>query len=126
MYEIILIRKGNLVFALGAISPYDGVTNLAGGVVFGNKLYSPRNGEAYNVRTGEVEYGPGFDCLPIFKTRVKDGKVSVLIPRRIPSKVKPFQGFRDYADTRKVVVFGGSEAALACAETLRSLEFTVN
>jgi hypothetical protein len=36
------------------------------GVLFGNKLYCPNNGSAYNIETGTAEYAPAMDNLPIF------------------------------------------------------------
>ena len=36
------------------------------GVCFGNKLYCPKHGCAYNITTGTSEYAPALDNLPIF------------------------------------------------------------
>lgn len=124
-YPIIVIREGGEFYALYAVSPYDGYTDLSRGTVFGNKLLSPKNGCAYNITNGEVEYGPGLDNIPIFKTVVKDGELSVIMPKKPPIKIRPFVSVRDYSDMRKVLIIGGTEAAVTCAETLRSLEYTV-
>lgn len=124
-YKIMIIKHDGEYYALGAISPYDGQTDLSKGKVFGNKLLSPKHGNAYNIKNGEIEYGPGLDSIPIFKVRVVDGKLVVQIPRKPPVKIRPYVSPRDYADMRKIVIIGGSEAALTCAETLRSLEYTV-
>lgn len=124
-YKIIIIKHEDEFYALSAISPYDGSTDLSKGKVFGNKLLSPKNGSAYNIKNGEVEYGPGMDNIPVFKTIVDNGQLVVQIPKKPPVKIRPYVSVRDYADMRKVVIIGGSEAALTCAETLRSLEYTV-
>ena len=124
-YDIILIKNDGNFFALSAVDPYDGATHLSKATVYGNKLLSPSNGCAYCIETGNVEYGPAFDNLPIFKTQVVDGQVKVIVPKKPPVKVRPYLAMRDYADMRKVVIVGSSEAALACAETLRHMEYTV-
>ena len=48
------------------LDTYDGSTRLIDGICFENKLYSPMNGSAYNIATGEVELGPAMDDLPRF------------------------------------------------------------
>lgn len=94
--------------------------------MFGNKLMSPSNGVAYNVTTGEVEYGPAIDDVPKFKCEVKQGQLVVTIPKKPPVRIKPYLAVRDYADMRKVVIIGGGESALACAETMRYLDYYVS
>lgn len=125
-YKVMIIKHEGNFYALGAISPYDGCTDLSKGQVFGNKLLSPKNGNAYNITNGEVEYGPGLDNIPIFHIMIQEGKVVLQIPKKPPVKIRPYVSVRDYADMRKVVIIGGTEAAVTAAETLRSLEYTVN
>jgi len=122
--DILLIKHNGNFYALGSTHTYDGETELfKGGVVFGNKLLAPKHGTAYNIETGRIEDGPGSDSLPIFKTLVEDGQVKVMLPKKAPIKIKPQLSSRDYNDPRKLVVIGGGEAAMACAEALRNLEY---
>ena len=86
---------------------------------------APRDGVSYNIVTGHVEDGPATHDLPIFKTLVdKEGRVSVMFPKKPPIMIRPYRTIRDYNDPRKYVIVGGGEAAITCAETIRALDFT--
>lgn len=61
-----MTRYKGKVYAVGGLCTYDGKTELKDGIVFGNKLYSPNHGCAYNIQNGEVEYAPAIDDLPRF------------------------------------------------------------
>ncbi len=41
-------------------------TNLSDGIIFGNKLYCPKHGCAFDATTGIVEYCPAIDNLAKF------------------------------------------------------------
>lgn len=125
-FEVLVTKLDGEFYAIANTDPYDGNTKLSKGKLFGNKLMSPMNGSAYNVKTGEVEYGPALDNVPIFKCNVKDGYVNVMVPKKPPVKIRPYLSSRDFADMRKVVIIGGGESALACAETMRFLSYEVN
>ena len=103
------------------------MTDLAKGVVFGDKILSPSNGTAYNIKTGEAEWGPGMDNLPVFQTKVDEdeGKLYVYLPKNPPKRLRPYLYLRDFNDLRKVVIIGNGAAAITCAETLRQMEYTV-
>jgi nitrite reductase/ring-hydroxylating ferredoxin subunit len=112
-------------YAVANTDPYDGHTRLSKGKLFGNKLMSSNNGVAYNIKNGEVEYGPALDNIPIFKCLIKEGQLHVVVPKKPPVKIRPYLAQRDYADMRKIVIVGGGESALAAAETLRYLDYYV-
>ena len=124
-FELLVTKIGEDFFAVANTDPYDGHTKLSKGKLFGNKLMSPKNGTAYNVQTGEVEYGPAIDNVPIFKCEVRGDQLFVVVPKKPPVKIKPYLAARDYADMRKVVIIGGGESAIACAETMRFLDYYV-
>ncbi len=125
-FEILVTKIDGEFYAISNIDPYDGHTKLSKGRLFGNKLMSPQQGVAYNVKNGEIEYGPAIDNVPIFKCDVKGGHLVVIIPKKPPVKIRPYLAPRDYADMRKVVIVGGGESALAAAETLRFLDYYVS
>lgn len=125
-YEILVTKIDGQYFAISNTDPFDGNTRLSKGKLFGNKLMSPNNGVAYNIKNGEVEYGPAIDNIPIFKCQVNDGVLNVIVPKTPPVKIRPYLAPRDYADMRKVVIVGGGESAMAAAETLRFLDYYVS
>ena len=125
-YEILVTKLDGQFYAVANIDPFDGNTKLSKGKLFGNKLMSPSNGVAYNIKNGEVEYGPALDNVPIFKCEVRNGLLNVIVPKTPPVKIRPYLAPRDYADMRKVVIVGGGESALAAAETLRYLDYYVS
>jgi nitrite reductase/ring-hydroxylating ferredoxin subunit len=57
-YNLIVSKYNQRIYALSGICPYDLGTNLGEGVIFNNKLYCPHHGDAFNIETGETEYGP--------------------------------------------------------------------
>lgn len=122
---IILIKHKRKFYALSSTCSYDLMTDLSQGVVFGDKIMAPRNGTAYNIKNGEVEWGPSFDNIPIYQTSIENGEISIFVPKTPPKKIRPNLYLRDYSDLRKVVIIGAGPAAVACAETLRIMEYTV-
>jgi len=65
-YQIDILAKNNLHFAIKGIDTYDGKSKLKEGICFGNKLYSPMNGSAFNIENGHPELAPAIDELPRF------------------------------------------------------------
>jgi len=65
-YQIDISAKSNLHFATKGIDTYDGKSKLKDGICFGNKLYSPMNGSAFNIENGHPELAPAIDELPRF------------------------------------------------------------
>ena len=100
-------------------------------MLFGNKLYCPLHGCAFNVQSGTSEYAPAIDYLPIFYIEEKDNKIWLYFPALPPQKITPSAVTRDYNDLRKVVIIGCNHiynlagvSAHACIETLRNHEYT--
>ena len=123
--RVVLIKHKGKFYSLGGTCTYDGESRLYQGVVFGDKLLSPYNGSAYNIKTGQVEHGPAVDNLPIFETRVTpEGKVMIFVPDFPPKKVRPMLIGRDFNDMRRIVILGSDPAVISCAETLRQMEYT--
>lgn len=122
--RVLIIKHQDQFYCLSAIDTYDGKTNLGEGVVFGDKLMSPRNGCAYSIVDGLSEHGPALDNLPIFQAKVINDKVTVYIPEQPPKKIRPILIGRDFNDLRRVVLVGSDPAVLSCAETLRNFEYS--
>lgn len=65
-YEIIISRVKGKLHCISATCTYDDKTSLKDGQLFGNKLFCPLHGCAFNVESGTAEYAPAKDNLPIF------------------------------------------------------------
>lgn len=123
-YEVVIIRFEGKLYCVGGIDTYDGKAKLKDGVCFGNKLYSPLNGSAFNIQNGHPELAPAIDELPRFHVEERDGKVVVFAPKVVPKRLVPAFATRDYNDMRKVVVVGSGPAAIGAIEALRLNGFT--
>jgi apoptosis-inducing factor 3 len=112
---VLLVRRGEDVFAIGAVcSHYSGP--LAEGLVVGNTVRCPWHHACFSLRTGEALRAPALNPVPCFRVGRRGGAVYVqeklekAAPRVLTSPALP----------RSVVIVGGGAAANAAAETLRN------
>jgi nitrite reductase/ring-hydroxylating ferredoxin subunit len=111
--EVLLVRRGAEVFAVGArCSHYQGP--LAEGFVAGDTLRCPWHHACFDLRTGEALRAPAFRPLACWSVEQRDGKVYVRGKR---TKAKP--QFHGKSAPDKVVIVGGGAAGFAAAERLR-------
>jgi nitrite reductase/ring-hydroxylating ferredoxin subunit len=122
--KVLVFKYNGIFYATGAYNPYDFSIELKDGLLLHNKLMCPITGSAFNIETGEPEYGPATDCLPIFQTTVIEGKLVICLPKNPPIKIRPNLSPRDFADMRKVIIIGGGPAAYSTAENLRQMSYT--
>lgn len=54
--------------------------SLAGGVLVGDTVHCLWHGSQFNVETGKVECGPAKKKIRLYQTRVKDGRVMLVVP----------------------------------------------
>ncbi|KAL4438557.1 hypothetical protein ABPG74_015455 [Tetrahymena malaccensis] len=123
-FEVVIVRYNGKLYCVGGIDTYDGKSKLKDGICFGNKLYSPMNGSAFNIENGHPELAPAIDELPRFFVEEKNGKVILYAPKIVPKRLIPAFASRDINDVRKVVVIGAGPAALGAIESLRLNGFT--
>src|SRR6202521_1400708 len=112
--EAILLRRGNSLFAVGALcSHYHGP--LAEGLFTGDTLRCPWHHACFSLRTGEALRAPALD--PIACWRVERVGNTAFVREKItgsgPAKTRP-QGA-----PASVVIVGGGAAGLAAADMLR-------
>lgn len=119
------------MYAVGGLCTYDLETPLKDSIIFGDKLYCPKHGCAFDVESGTVELAPAIDNLPRFKVIETDGEVWVQAPVYLPKKMMPYCEPHDHTDLRKVVLIGstdlrdaGGAAAFGCIEGLRQNGYT--
>uniref|UniRef100_A0A8C5N9B5 Apoptosis-inducing factor 3-like n=1 Tax=Gouania willdenowi TaxID=441366 RepID=A0A8C5N9B5_GOUWI len=98
--KVLLVRTQGQYSAVGnKCSHYN--APLIKGVLVGDRVRCPFHGACFNVKTGDIEDYPGLDSLPRHKVKVEDGKVYVVINKKVRDR----------------------PASLVCAETLRQNSF---
>lgn len=110
---VVLVRRGNEVFAVGAACTHYGGP-LAEGLVVGETIRCPWHHACFQLRTGEVERAPALSPLACFSVE-RDGElVKVAGKREAAVTSVPSLG------PESVVIIGAGAAGAACAEMLRA------
>lgn len=110
---VILVRKGNDVFATGAVcTHYSGP--LAEGLVVGETIRCPWHHARFDLRTGEAVGAPALNPISCFNV-VRNGDLVTLGEKKpadfhVPCKLNP----------SSVVIVGAGAAGAACADMLRA------
>jgi len=112
--ELLLIRRGQDVFAVGAhCSHYHGP--LAEGLLAGNTLRCPLHHACFDIRTGEVLRAPALDPISCFRVEKRGDRIFVGEKLVAPSRKLAAAS----SLPRSVVIVGGGAAGIAAALTLR-------
>src|SRR5437870_6273529 len=112
---VLLVRRGNEFFAVGAsCTHYNGP--LAEGLMVDDTVRCPWHHACFSLRTGEALRAPALGPIACWSTELRNDKVFVrekLVPT--PStRVTPAPG-----SPQKIVIIGGGAAGFAAAEVLR-------
>jgi NADPH-dependent 2,4-dienoyl-CoA reductase/sulfur reductase-like enzyme/nitrite reductase/ring-hydroxylating ferredoxin subunit len=112
--EVVLVRRGDQVFAVGAhCTHYRGP--LADGLVVDGTIRCPLHHACFDLSTGEALCAPALD--PIARWRVDRRDDRVFVREKLPSMTKTAPaGARHPAS---IVIVGGGAAGLAAADMLR-------
>ena len=114
--EILLVRRGDEIFAVGAhCSHYHGP--LADGIVVNGAVRCPWHHATFDLRTGEAVRAPALSPIGCWSVEQRDGKVFVK-EKRTPPKSKPL-GVPSGKALDRIVIIGGGAAGFAAAEMLR-------
>ena len=115
--DVVLVRRGEKLFAVGAYcSHYHGP--LAQGLVVGETLRCPLHHACFSLLTGEALRAPALD--PISCWRVERIGDTVFVREQV-NLAAPARRAGD--SPRNVVIVGGGAAGLAAADTLRRLGY---
>jgi len=116
--EVILLRRGADIFAVGAhCTHYHGP--LAEGLIVGDTVRCPWHHACFSLRTGEAVRAPALDPIPCWRVeRVGDmAFVREKLEHPAPRLGAPTAGTA--SAPASVVIIGGGAAGLAAAEMLR-------
>jgi NADPH-dependent 2,4-dienoyl-CoA reductase/sulfur reductase-like enzyme/nitrite reductase/ring-hydroxylating ferredoxin subunit len=112
---VLLVRRGEEIFAVGAVCTHYGAP-LAEGLVVGETVRCPWHHACFSLRTGEALRAPALTSIPCFDIDQADGLVRVR-GRRAPAKPHVLTARPDLPGS--IVIVGGGAAGEAAAETLR-------
>src|ERR1700704_5533281 len=116
--DVLLVRSGSEVFAIGAhCSHYHGP--LAEGLVDGESIRCPWHHACFDLRTGEAARAPALNSIAVWKVEPEGNRIFVRQKREQP---KPrVKGALDAPG--KIVIVGGGAAGFAAAEMLRRQDY---
>jgi NADPH-dependent 2,4-dienoyl-CoA reductase/sulfur reductase-like enzyme/nitrite reductase/ring-hydroxylating ferredoxin subunit len=118
--EVLLVRRGAEIFAVGAhCTHYHGP--LAEGLVVGDTVRCPWHHACFDLRTGEAVRAPAFDPLACWSVEKRDGRIFVRSKRAAPQSMTA--GGRASPAPQKIVIVGGGAAGFAAAEMLRRRQY---
>src|SRR5512145_405501 len=113
--QILLVRRGSEVFAVGAhCTHYHGP--LVEGLVVGDTVRCPWHHACFNLRNGEAIRAPALSPITCWDVEQSDGMISVGNKRK-RRKPKPLADA--IAQPGKIVIIGGGAAGFAAAQMLR-------
>jgi NADPH-dependent 2,4-dienoyl-CoA reductase/sulfur reductase-like enzyme/nitrite reductase/ring-hydroxylating ferredoxin subunit len=114
--EVLLVRRGAEIFAVGAhCTHYHGP--LVDGLVVGEEVRCPWHHACFDLRTGEAMRAPALSPLACWSVEQRGGKVFVR-EKRAQGAPKPRAKGSGKAPER-IVIVGGGAAGFAAAEMLR-------
>jgi NADPH-dependent 2,4-dienoyl-CoA reductase/sulfur reductase-like enzyme/nitrite reductase/ring-hydroxylating ferredoxin subunit len=113
--QILLVRRGSELFAVGAqCTHYQGP--LAEGLVVGDTVRCPWHHACFDLRSGEALRAPALSPIARWEVEQRDGMISVRSKRKRP---KPKSRDDATAEPEKIVIVGGGAAGFAAAQMLR-------
>jgi apoptosis-inducing factor 3 len=111
--EIIVARRGNEYFAIGANCTHYGGP-LAEGIIIDDTVRCPWHHACFSLRTGGALRPPAIDPIGSWKVETRDGKLYVRERNSEPPKFNPAR-----KSHQNVIIIGGGAAGNAAAVTLR-------
>lgn len=114
---VLLARRGDALFAVGAACTHYGVP-LAKGLMVGDTVRCPAHHACFSLRTGEALRPPALSPVACWVVEQRDGKVFVRARREEPA-ARPRRVSTAAGTPRRILIVGGGAAGFAAAEMLR-------
>jgi apoptosis-inducing factor 3 len=117
---ILLVRRGNELFAVGAqCTHYNGP--LRDGLVVGETVRCPWHHACFDLRTGEALHAPALSPVACWKVEQQDGKI--FVREKLPQPKPEPRGKPAGEAPDRIVIVGGGAAGFAAAEMLRRVHY---
>ncbi|MDQ2736879.1 MAG: FAD-dependent oxidoreductase [Pseudomonadota bacterium] len=121
---VILVRRGDVVHAVGAVCTHYGAP-LADGLLVEDTVRCPWHHACFSLRNGEVLRAPALTPIACWKVEQRDGVVYVREKLEHPHPDAPVTPSTPRPATpRSIVIGGGGGAGNAAAEMLRQLGYS--
>jgi apoptosis-inducing factor 3 len=118
--EILLVRRGNEIFAVSAhCSHYHGP--LVDGLVVGDTVRCPWHHACFDLRTGDALRAPAISPISCWLVERRDGKI--FVQGKSGQAAPKARGKVSGKSPDKIVIVGGGAAGFAAAEKLRREEY---
>jgi NADPH-dependent 2,4-dienoyl-CoA reductase/sulfur reductase-like enzyme/nitrite reductase/ring-hydroxylating ferredoxin subunit len=114
--QVLLVRRGAEVFAIGAICTHYGGP-LADGLVVEDTIRCPWHHACFDLRTGEALHAPAFNPLACWSVEKRGDRIFVGEKRKDAAPKR--HGGSPGQVPGKIVIVGGGAAGFAAAERLR-------
>lgn len=114
--QVLLVRRGAEVFAIGATCTHYGGP-LVDGLVVGDTVRCPWHHACFDLRTGEALRAPAFNPLACWSVEQRDDRIFVGEKRKRTAPKQRVGGSGQVPE--KIVIVGGGAAGFAAAERLR-------
>lgn len=115
--QILLVRRGQDFFAVGATCTHYGAP-LVDGLLVDNTIRCPWHHACFSLDTGEVERAPALSPVPVWRVEQKDGSLYVHEKLEPATHTTTMESSRSDAP-HSVVIVGGGGAGNAAALMLR-------
>src|SRR5260370_36623069 len=115
---VLLARRGNELFAIGATCSHYGGP-LAEGLVVDDTVRCPWHHARFSLRTGEAIGAPAFNPMSCWRVEKRDGKVFVREKIEPADQRRSGKARSSSGRSERVVIVGGGAAGFAAAEMLR-------
>ena len=111
---VLLARRGEQVFAIGAICTHYGAP-LADGLLVGETVRCPWHHACFSLRSGEALRAPALNPVSCWRVERRDG--TLYVHEKLETTAQRARSLQHVP--RSVVIVGGGAAGNAAAETLR-------
>jgi NADPH-dependent 2,4-dienoyl-CoA reductase/sulfur reductase-like enzyme/nitrite reductase/ring-hydroxylating ferredoxin subunit len=114
--QVLLVRRGAEIFAVGATCSHYGGP-LAEGLVDGETVHCPWHHACFDLRTGEALHAPALSPIACWAVEQRGGKI--FVAKKLEQPAPRPRGKPSGTQPKKIVIVGGGAAGFAAAEMLR-------